>query len=141
MKKNILLSLCLVSLISLNAYAYDCTGGVVITGVNNKQYCATQMGVKNWYAAFAWCDGHGMQLATAHELCDISSSNQWSGNVGNGECLNMVGIRNNNGVPVFTSTIGTDNKPIQWESGGNSGNIYGPGYGRMQGSGAICKMF
>ena len=137
MKKNILLSLCLVSLISLNAHAYDCTDGDVVKGINNKEYCVSKVSVKNWYAAFAWCDAHNMQLATMHEICDVDSSNKWDGNIGDGKCLNMVGIQ----MPgIISATIGSDDKPLVINSR-KTGYISTAGAGRRQALQAFCKMF
>ena len=138
MKKIILLSLCLMCLTSLNVKAdsaYECTGGDVIKGVNNKSYCRSRTNVKNWYAAFTWCDGQGMQLATMHEICDVDSNNLWSGNIGNGECLNMVGVSAN----ICWSSTTVNNKPLLLWNGTN-GNI-STTERTAPGGWVLCKMF
>lgn len=141
MKKSILLSLYLVSLISLNAYAdsaFECTDGKVITGVNNKKYCESTISLRNWYAGLAWCDAHHMQAATMHELCDVDSTHQWDGNTGNGKCLNFIGV--NGSSDGWSSTLAGDGKPIVVQ-GGNGGNVYTDYNGRGQGRNVFCKMF
>ena len=88
MKKICLWIVCLIAILHASAFAYDCTDGQVITGVNNKQYCQSSPFLQNWYTAFVWCEAHHMQLATMHEICDIDEDHQWDGNTGNGKCLN-----------------------------------------------------
>ena len=77
-------------LFSLNAYG-ACKKGVEVTGKNGHVYCASNVSM-NWYTAFAWCDAQGRTLATMEQICDIDETQYWDGNIGEGECLNMVGL-------------------------------------------------
>ncbi len=136
MKKIFYLSLCLVSLISLSAGAYECTDGKVITGVNNKQYCESKIGLRNWYAGLAWCDAHHMQAATMHELCDVDSTQQWDGNTGDRKCLNFIGV--NGASDGWSSTLDGSGRPIVVQGNGNVLTNYN---GRAQSQAVFCKMF
>ena len=73
-----------------SAYA-SCEGGTEITGKNGHVYCASNV-LMNWYTAFAWCDAQGRTLVTMEQICDIDETQYWDGNIGEGECLNMVGL-------------------------------------------------
>ncbi len=67
-----------------------CQKGTEITGKNGHVYCMSNISVPNWYTAFSWCDAQGRSLVTVEQLCDIDDTQTWNGNIGKGECLNMV---------------------------------------------------
>lgn len=72
------------------AYA-SCEGGTEITGKNGHVYCASNV-TMNWYSAFAWCYAHGRSLATMEQICNIDETQKWDGDVGEGECPNIIGL-------------------------------------------------
>lgn len=45
--------------------------GRVITGINQKQYCASPLQM-NWWSAHAWCHSAGMELVNIEEDCDCT---------------------------------------------------------------------
>ena len=101
MKKLLLMSVITLMLGATSAYA-KCEGGVEFQGaINGHTYCRSST-IMTWWAAFAWCEFQGRELATMEQLCP---------NWGNGGvCPNMK---------VYT------NGPWAWSANPNgSSNAY-----------------
>ena len=83
MKKLLLMSVIALMLGATSAYA-KCEGGVEFQGaVNGHTYCRSST-VMTWWAAFAWCEFQGRELATMEQLCP-----EWGGGRGLNSCPNM----------------------------------------------------
>ena len=112
MKKLVILFyiLCLVP-ITANAGPGEC---VEFAGVNGKKYCYSTGGGNPIRRSFSYCHAQGYHLASAHELCDISSADADRAikNTTNG-CKNLVGITN---LParLFTSSLWEDGRIVSF---------------------------
>ena len=84
MKKLLLMSVITLMLGATSAYA-KCEGGVEFQGaINGHTYCRSSTGM-TWWAAFAWCEFQGRELATMEQMCP-----NWGGGATvNDVCPNM----------------------------------------------------
>ena len=82
MKKLLLMIVIALMLGTTSVYA-KCEGGEEFQGaVNGHTYCRSSTGI-TWWAAFAWCEFQGRELATLEQLCP-----NWGGATG-AACPNM----------------------------------------------------
>ena len=92
MKKLLLMSVITLMLGTTSAYA-KCEGGVEFQGVINKHIYCISSTTMTWWAAFAWCEFQGRELASLSDACI-----EWNGaNASNSMCPNLVGIGNKTG--------------------------------------------
>ncbi len=69
MKKIILLT---GAILMMSVTANAC-GGITVKGNSGASYCLSKH-MMNWYSAYAWCDGQGMNLIDLNSVCKSYSS-------------------------------------------------------------------
>ncbi len=92
MKRILLTSILSFVLLTQTAHAINCSGGTATKTADGKiDICISNVGM-NWYTAWAWCDAHGLKLASIPEVCNTDTYT-WTGETFGQTCLNLkVGI-------------------------------------------------
>ena len=104
--KKILLAMCVLALSSGMAFA-DCDGGEMIT-IGEKSFCGTGTygTTGNWWSMQAWCQAHGMALASAYDICP-----NWNGGK---QDLTSGCVDFRPSGRYWTSTVSESNKAYQF---------------------------
>ncbi len=96
--KKILLAMCVLALSSGMAFA-ACDGGAEIA-IGEKNFCVSSIR-GNWWSMQAWCQAHGMTMASMYDVCP-----NWNGNDGGN--IGCVGFLH--GGEHWTSTVSGTNQ-------------------------------
>ena len=117
MKKKIFL-MCIIGLLSITSAYAKCDGGTEITNTAGTTFCRSDVGLSNWWSAYAWCRANGRTLATMYEMCP-----SWDGNTGGGKCPELSG--KGGGSAWSATAYGEHYTFIVDLSNGHVSNIYG----------------
>ena len=97
MKKLLLMSVITLMLGATSVHA-KCEGGVEFQGaINGHTYCISSAPM-TWWAAFAWCEFQGRELASMEQLCP-----NWGGGFGTNACPNMNAFSQE--IPVWSANF------------------------------------
>ena len=97
--KKILLAMCVLALSSGMAFA-DCDGGEMIT-IGEKSFCTSDV-QGNWWSMQAWCQAHGMTMASVYDVCP-----NWKGY--QGDNVGCESFSTNERGTHWTSTVNGSN--------------------------------
>ena len=81
--------MCIIGLLSITSAYAKCDGGTEITNTAGTTFCKSDVGLSNWWSAYAWCRANERTLATMYEMCP-----SWDGGTGHGKCPELNGIGN-----------------------------------------------